>query len=97
MSEKYYKGIKICCENCCNDGCERGGRCLLKGIVTSQLLWMPSDEAYEARIDELTAFVRKVGASKEMEGHDDGYGGWEFNPWYDEARALLRGKSEEAK
>ena len=57
----------------------------------------PSSEAYEARIAELTAFVRKVGASKEMEGHDNGYGGWELNPWYDEARALLRGESEDGK
>ena len=64
MSEKYYKGIKICCENCCNDACKRGGRCLLKGMVTSQLLWTPSDEAYEARLDELTAFVKRVASSQ---------------------------------
>ena len=95
MSEKYYKGIKICCENCCNDGCERGGRCLLKGIVTSQLLWMPSDEAYEARIAELTAFVKRVAELDELEYDYGNVLSKIKNPLQGEARALLRGESEE--
>ena len=88
MSEKYYKGIKICCENCCNDVCKRGGRCLLKGMVTSQLLWMPSDDAYEARIDELTKVVRRTSIACSAS---------DFYHAKQHARALLRGESEEGK
>lgn len=87
MSEaKYYKGIDICCENCkfLKRNCiYENGRCYEK--------FKPSDKAYNARIDELEAFVRKV-ADSEIPSVK--FGTENEIMLIKEARTLLRGEGK---
>ena len=101
MSEKYYKGIKVCCENCSPDAKRYCANWNPHGQLegTDQCIneyFEASNKALNARLDELTAFVRKVAKAKlydyayhwiseEVDVDDVVY----------EARALLRGESEE--
>ena len=85
MSEKYYKGIKVCCENCVMAKVCHACHSPKNGLPC----FTPSVGALKARIAELTAFVRKFVDASEfdmLEGYLD-----------DEARALLREESEDGK
>ena len=102
MNEKYNEqGIKVCCENCewwennPNGGCN-GWPCsrISKNHTTDET--QPSSEAYEARLDELTAFVQKV-AKAYLYEWDDNLVEYLPSNFRNEARALLRGESEDGK
>ena len=60
MSEKYNEqGIKVCCENC-----EWWGKTKCAGMFRKPCIdgeyFMPSAQAYDARIAELTAFIEDL-------------------------------------
>lgn len=64
MSEKYYKGIKVCCENCVMAKVCHACHSPKNGLPC----FTPSVGALKARIDELTAFVKEVAKFGESEG-----------------------------
>ena len=91
MSEKY-QNCPMCGSLCTIGGDKKEGTHYYvpvgdKTHTTDET--QPSSEAYEARIDELTAFVEEVAKLGESEGL--------VLSISEDARALLRGKSEEGK